>query len=69
MVAGACARIGERDCAFEGSRELSKERDDLMINLNADPVFDGIRMDSRFQDLVRRIGLPHTIKPTRKLVA
>jgi TolB-like protein/DNA-binding winged helix-turn-helix (wHTH) protein len=57
MAAAACARIGDRDCAFEWLGKAFRQRDDLMINLNADPVFDGIRMDPRFQDLVRRVGL------------
>jgi TolB-like protein/DNA-binding winged helix-turn-helix (wHTH) protein/tetratricopeptide (TPR) repeat protein len=58
MMAGTCLRAGERDCAFESLEKAFQERDDLMINLNVDPVFDGIRMDRRFQDLLRRVGLP-----------
>jgi len=58
MVADACARVREKDCAFEWLEKAFQERDDLMINLNLDPVFDGIRMDPRFQDLARRVGLP-----------
>jgi hypothetical protein len=33
-------------------------RDDLMINLKVEPVFDGLHSDPRFQDLVRRVGIP-----------
>ena len=58
MVADACARLGEKDCTFEWLEKAFQERDDLTINLNVDPVFDGIRTDLRFQDLVRRVGLP-----------
>jgi TolB-like protein/DNA-binding winged helix-turn-helix (wHTH) protein/Tfp pilus assembly protein PilF len=58
MAAGVCSRVGNRDCAFEWLERAFRQRDDLMINLNADPVFDGIRMDPRFQDLVHRVGLP-----------
>lgn len=58
MVAAACLRAGERECALESLEKAFHERDDLMINLNVDPVFDGIRTDPRFRDLVRRVGLP-----------
>jgi tetratricopeptide (TPR) repeat protein len=58
MMAGACLRVGERDCALEWLEKAFQERDDLMINLNVDPGFDEIRMDRRFQDLLRRVGLP-----------
>jgi TolB-like protein/DNA-binding winged helix-turn-helix (wHTH) protein len=58
MVAQACARVGERDCAFEWLEKGFQDRSDLMVTLNADPVFDGIRTDRRFQDLIRRVGLP-----------
>jgi tetratricopeptide (TPR) repeat protein len=58
MMGGACLRVGERDCVFEWLEKAFQERDDLMINLSVDPVFDGIRMDRRFQDLLRRVGLP-----------
>jgi adenylate cyclase len=58
LAAGMCLRIGERNCAFELLEEGFQQRDDLMINLNVDPVFDSIRMDPRFQDLLRRVGFP-----------
>jgi len=35
-----------------------QERDDLMINLRVEPVFYGLRGDPRFQDLMRRVGIP-----------
>ena len=58
MVAEACARVGDKDCVFEWLEKAFEERDDLMINLNVDPVFNGIRAHPRFQDLVHRVGLP-----------
>jgi hypothetical protein len=50
--------VGDKDCVFEWLEKAFQERDDLMINLNADPVFNAIRADQRFQGLVRRVGLP-----------
>jgi TolB-like protein/DNA-binding winged helix-turn-helix (wHTH) protein len=58
MVAAACLRATERECALESLEKAFHERDDLMINLNVDPAFDGIRTDPRFRDLVHRVGLP-----------
>ena len=58
LAAGACVRLGGKSCAFEWLEKGFQERDDLMIDLNVDPVFDDIRMDPRFNDLLRRVGLP-----------
>jgi TolB-like protein/DNA-binding winged helix-turn-helix (wHTH) protein len=58
LVAGACVRVGDKECAFQWLEKGYDERDDLMINLKVEPVFDGIRSDPRYQDLVRRVGIP-----------
>ncbi len=34
------------------------ERSPLLVWLKVSPEFDGIRSDSRFTDLMRRVGLP-----------
>ena len=62
LVAGLYMRLGIKRVLWNGSKRGCQERDDLMIDLNVDPVFDGIRTDSRFQDLVGRVGLPN-VKP------
>ena len=58
LAAMACVRIGDKQCAFEWLEKGFQERDDLMINLKVEPVFDGLRDDQRFQALVRRVGIP-----------
>ena len=58
LVAEACARVGDKECAFQWLEKGFQERDDLMINLKVEPVFDGLHSDRRFQDLVRRVGIP-----------
>jgi tetratricopeptide (TPR) repeat protein len=58
LTAMACVRIGDKQCAFEWLEKGFQERDDLMINLKVEPVFDGLREDQRFQALVHRVGIP-----------
>ena len=58
MVAAVCARMGDKQCVFDCLEKGFKERDDLMINLKVEPIFDNLHSDRHFQDLVRRVGLP-----------
>jgi TolB-like protein/DNA-binding winged helix-turn-helix (wHTH) protein len=58
FTAMACVRIGDKQCAFEWLDKGFEERDDQMINLKVEPVFDSLHADPRFQDLVRRVGIP-----------
>jgi len=51
-------RVGDKECAFQWLERGFEERDDLMINLSVDRVFDVLRSDPRFQDLIRRVGIP-----------
>jgi TolB-like protein/DNA-binding winged helix-turn-helix (wHTH) protein len=58
LVAEACVRIGDKECAFEWLEKGFEERDDLMMNLKVEPALESLHADSRFQDLVRRVGIP-----------
>jgi TolB-like protein/DNA-binding winged helix-turn-helix (wHTH) protein/Tfp pilus assembly protein PilF len=58
LVAEVCVRVGDKECAFEWLERGFEERDDLMTDLKVEPVFDGLRSDPRFQDLIRRAGIP-----------
>ena len=49
--------LGERDRAFEWFDKAYQEHSDLLVYLKVDPRLDSIRSDSRFADLVRRVGL------------
>ena len=49
--------LGDRDHAFEWLEKAYDERNSLLIFANVVPLFDGLRADPRFRDLVRRIGL------------
>jgi TolB-like protein/DNA-binding winged helix-turn-helix (wHTH) protein/Tfp pilus assembly protein PilF len=50
--------LGARDEAFRWLEEAYEARSICMIWLRVDPRLDPLRSDPRFQDLVRRVGLP-----------
>jgi hypothetical protein len=49
---------GQKDLAFEWFEKALEDRSGWLTNLNIEPGLDPIRSDPRFQDLVRRVGLP-----------
>jgi serine/threonine-protein kinase len=52
------ARLGERDRAFELLAASFDDRAAGLVFLRVDPAWDGVRNDARFQDALRRVGLP-----------
>jgi hypothetical protein len=54
----AYAALGESDEAFVSLERAYEDRRDRMVWLNVDPLLDPLRSDPRFDDLVRRVGLP-----------
>ena len=55
----ALAYIGldEKDEAFSHLEQAITNRESLVVYLKVDPVFDPLRSDPRFADLLRRMGL------------
>jgi TolB-like protein/Tfp pilus assembly protein PilF len=49
--------LGEKDQAFAWLQKAYEERHPYLILINVEPVFDSLRSDPRFTDLVRSIGL------------
>src|SRR5258708_1642790 len=49
--------LGEHDQTFFWLEEAYKEQSNLLQFLKVHPIFDPIRGDPRFADLVRRVGL------------
>jgi TolB-like protein/DNA-binding winged helix-turn-helix (wHTH) protein/Tfp pilus assembly protein PilF len=51
--------LGEVDRALRVIESEYQRRDGALILLNADPRFDSLKSDPRFQQLLQRIGLPN----------
>jgi eukaryotic-like serine/threonine-protein kinase len=50
--------FGEKEQALAALEQAFQERSTLLTYLKMDPRFDPLRSDRRFQDLLRRVGLP-----------
>jgi serine/threonine-protein kinase len=57
-VAEDYLRLGDNDQALAWLEKTYQEHSGLLTYLKADPLWDPIRTDPRFQDLLRRVGLP-----------
>jgi len=59
-VAAMYARAGDRDHAFAWLDRARENRVSRLTNVNFDPMFDGLRDDPRYDELLRKIGIPRT---------
>lgn len=57
MIARIYLGLGEKDKAFEWLRKGVDERSYWIVFLKMDPVYDSIRSDPQFQQLLKRTGL------------
>jgi TolB-like protein/DNA-binding winged helix-turn-helix (wHTH) protein len=58
FVAFLYGLVGDKDQAFAWLERAFAERNAALTDLNVDPIWDSLRDDPRFKDLVRRVGLP-----------
>jgi eukaryotic-like serine/threonine-protein kinase len=58
FFAGIHIALGENDSAIEYLEKSYEEHSQWLIYLHIDPSMDGLRDDLRFQELLRRVGLP-----------
>lgn len=58
QFASVYAGLNERDSAFEWLEKGYVARDRIVLLLKVHPMFDEIRSDPRFDNLIRRVGLP-----------
>ena len=57
-IAGCYIMVGDKERAFDWLERAYEDRSIMMIWLKIDPVFDSLRSDSRFTNLIQRVGLP-----------
>ena len=57
-IAVCYARLGDQDRAFEQLEKSFAAREADLIWIKTEPAFDELSSDPRFQDLLRRVGLP-----------
>jgi serine/threonine-protein kinase len=50
--------LGDRDLAFEWLEKGFRAHDGSLVHLKVSPIFDEIRGDARFPDLLRRMNFP-----------
>ncbi len=62
-IAAIYADLGEKDLALQWLKRAYEERDGGVVLLNDDPVWDTLRSDSRFQDLIHKVGVPSEFTP------
>ena len=58
FIAVIYAGLGDRDQTFAWLEKAYQERHQYMTLIGVEPVFDPVRSDPRFANLIRRIGLP-----------
>ena len=56
-MARAYFGIGDRDQGFAELERTYRERHGILVYVKVEPVFDDVRLDARFQDLLRRMEL------------
>ena len=61
-AAKICATLGRKEEALKWLEKAYGERATQMLGVGRDSAFASLHSDSRFQDLVRRVGLPHDIQ-------
>jgi len=49
--------LGDNDEAFVWLERAYQEQSNFLKYIKVSPIFDSLRGDPRFQDLVRRVGL------------
>jgi eukaryotic-like serine/threonine-protein kinase len=57
-IAQAYMRMGEKEKALEGLEKAYEEHDSGLVSVAVEPLFEPLRTDPRFRDLLRRLKLP-----------
>ena len=52
--------VGDTERAIDALEQAYEERTGVMVFLKVEPIWDPLRSDPRFQDLLRRMNFPET---------
>ena len=58
LIACIYEGLGRTDEALNWLERAITERDGWLVFMNAFPAFDSLRREPRFEDILRRVGLP-----------
>ncbi len=58
LIAIVYTGLGEKEQAFKWLDKAYNGQDSNLVYLKVDPMFDNLRSDPRYADLLRRVGLP-----------
>jgi tetratricopeptide (TPR) repeat protein len=56
-LAAIYASLGELHLAFEWAEKSFTQRDPFLVWINVNPLFDALRSDARYQELLRKMNL------------
>jgi TolB-like protein/Tfp pilus assembly protein PilF len=56
-ISEAYMRMGEKEKAFDSLERAYDEHDSGLVSVGVDPLFDSVRSDGRFRDLLKRMRL------------
>ena len=54
----AYMRLADKEQAFAWLAKAEQERNGGIFQIKLDPIYESLSDDPRFQDLLRRVGLP-----------
>ena len=57
LIAATYAALGDHDEAFRWLNRAVELRDGILVFIAVDPVFEDLRSDSRYAEILRRVGL------------
>lgn len=59
LMAAIYAALGDHDEAFKSLQKAIEQRDGVLAFINIDPIFEDVRSDNRYAEVLKRVGLPN----------
>lgn len=66
FLAWVAALVGDNDQAMKWLETAFRQKASLMVAVRAEPFFEPLHSDPRFQDLLRRMNFPDGAAPASK---